>query len=82
MGEGEEAVPLIKNPVTFSRTPVRYDKAPPALGADGTEVMDWLRSRRTAHDDAPAPDRAAAGAVPTAAHDDAAGSPDAAPDRA
>ncbi|MGY4844774.1 CaiB/BaiF CoA transferase family protein [Kocuria sp. MNB10] len=82
VGEGDEAVPLIKNPVTFSRTPVRYDKAPPALGADGTDVMAWLRSRRAAHDDAPAPDRAAVGAVPTAAHDGAAGSPGAAPNRA
>ena len=82
VGEGDEAVPLIKNPVTFSRTPVRYDKAPPALGADGTDVMDWLRSRRAAHDDAPAPDRTAVGAVPTAAHDGAAGSPGAAPNRA
>lgn len=82
VGEGDEAVPLIKNPVTFSRTPVRYDKAPPALGADGTDVMAWLRSRRAAHDDAPAPDRAAVGAVPAAAHDDAAGSPGAAPNRA
>ena len=82
VGEGDEAVPLIKNPVTFSRTPVRYDKAPPALGADGTDVMAWLRSRRAAHDDAPAPDRAAVGAVPAAAHDGAAGSPGAAPNRA
>ncbi|QIR69119.1 CaiB/BaiF CoA-transferase family protein [Kocuria sp. KD4] len=82
VGEGDEAVPLIKNPVTFSRTPVRYDKAPPALGADGTDVMAWLRSRRAAHDDTPAPDRAAVGAVPAAAHDGAAGSPGAAPNRA
>ncbi|MBN6810740.1 CaiB/BaiF CoA transferase family protein [Kocuria marina] len=82
VGEGDEAVPLIKNPVTFSRTPVRYDKAPPALGADGTDVMAWLRSRRAAHDDAPAPDRAAVGAVPAAAHDGAAGSPGAAPNHA
>ncbi|OXS85508.1 CaiB/BaiF CoA transferase family protein [Kocuria marina] len=82
VGEGDEAVPLIKNPVTFSRTPVRYDKAPPALGADRTDVMAWLRSRRAAHDDAPAPDRAAVGAVPAAAHDGAAGSPGAAPNRA
>lgn len=82
VGEGDEAVPLIKNPVTFSRTPVRYDKAPPALGADGTDVMAWLRSRRVAHDDTPAPDRAAVGAVPAAAHDGAAGSPGAAPNRA
>ncbi|OBA47472.1 MULTISPECIES: CaiB/BaiF CoA-transferase family protein [Kocuria] len=82
VGEGDEAVPLIKNPVTFSRTPVRYDKAPPALGADGTDVMAWLRSRRAAHDDTPAPERAAVGAVLAAAHDGAAGSPSDAPNRA
>ena len=54
VGEGEEAVSLIRNPVTFSRTPVRYDKAPPALGADREAVMDWLRSRRQ-QDPSPAP---------------------------
>jgi hypothetical protein len=28
--------------VSFSRTPARYDKAPPALGADQDDVLSWL----------------------------------------
>lgn len=47
-GRGEDAVPTIKNPVTFSRTPVDYAKAPPALGADQAAVLKWLRERRRA----------------------------------
>ena len=46
VGSGEDTVPLIKNPVSYSRTPVRYDKTPPALDADREAVMDWLHSHR------------------------------------
>lgn len=46
VGQGDDAVPLVKNPVTYSRTPVTYDKAPPALGADREDVLAWLRSRK------------------------------------
>jgi len=36
-------VPVVANPVRFSRTPVSYDHAPPELGADGGAVLrDWL----------------------------------------
>lgn len=35
-------VPLIRNPVTFSRTPVAYPKAPPHLDEDGAAVRSWL----------------------------------------
>ncbi|WP_270239197.1 CaiB/BaiF CoA transferase family protein [Kocuria marina] len=45
-GTGERVVPTIKNPAAFSRTPVRYDKAPPELGADREAVTSWLRRRR------------------------------------
>ena len=44
VGDGENAVPMIRNPIDFSLTPPAYRSAPPALGADDTEIKDWLRS--------------------------------------
>lgn len=44
VGEGTDAVPLIKNPISFSRSEVTYHKAPPALGQDGQSVRDWISS--------------------------------------
>lgn len=41
-GSGSDAVPTIKNPITFSRTRANYYKAPPALGADKRAIVDWL----------------------------------------
>lgn len=41
-GEGTDAVPTISHPATFSRSKIRYDKAPPALGADKDAVLDWI----------------------------------------
>ena len=41
-GSGTASVPTIKHPVSFSRTPARYDKAPPLLGADQEDVLAWL----------------------------------------
>jgi len=32
----------IRNPVTFSASTMRYDLPPPALGADGDEIREWL----------------------------------------
>lgn len=53
-GHGEDAVPLIKHPVTFSRTPARYDKAPPTLDHDRGDVLEWLAQanakRKDGHD--------------------------------
>lgn len=46
VGRGDNTVPLIKNPVSYSRTPVTYEKAPPALGADTEDVKQWLRAQR------------------------------------
>jgi crotonobetainyl-CoA:carnitine CoA-transferase CaiB-like acyl-CoA transferase len=34
--------PSIADPLTLSATPVRYDRRPPALGADDRQVRDWL----------------------------------------
>jgi crotonobetainyl-CoA:carnitine CoA-transferase CaiB-like acyl-CoA transferase len=41
---GEQALPMIRNPVTFSATPARYDLAPPAVDADGEAIRTWLSS--------------------------------------
>lgn len=43
VGEGDEAVPLVKNPISYSRTGVTYRKAPPSLGADRWDVLEWIR---------------------------------------
>ncbi|BDA85346.1 CoA transferase [Aureimonas sp. SA4125] len=40
---GAGAVSLVASPLRLSATPVRYDRAPPALGADTADVLrDWL----------------------------------------
>lgn len=44
VGEGEDAVPLIKNPISYSRSPISYHKAPPPLGADSDTVREWISS--------------------------------------
>lgn len=44
VGTGERAVPMIRNPIDFSRTPASYVSAPPALGADSDRVRAWLKS--------------------------------------
>ena len=43
-GVGESAMPTIRNPITFSKTPPTYDLAPPSLDGDRTAVLDWLDS--------------------------------------
>ncbi|MEV0908987.1 CaiB/BaiF CoA transferase family protein [Streptomyces hokutonensis] len=45
-GEGEAAVPGIRNPITFSATPPRYDLPPPGLDEHGEEIRAWLRAER------------------------------------
>ncbi len=42
VGEGDAAVPSARNPITFSQTPVRYDRPPPALDEHGAEIRAWL----------------------------------------
>ncbi len=39
---GEESLPMIRHPITFSATPARYTTAPPALDADGPRLREWL----------------------------------------
>ena len=42
IGEDDAAVPSIRNPITFSATPARYELPPPALDEHGAEVRAWL----------------------------------------
>ena len=39
---GEHDIATLANPITLTRTPVRYHGAPPALGADDSAVRAWL----------------------------------------
>ena len=39
LAEGMPSVKTLGNPIRFSRTPVRYDKAPPRLGAHTAEIL-------------------------------------------
>jgi crotonobetainyl-CoA:carnitine CoA-transferase CaiB-like acyl-CoA transferase len=43
VGEGERAVTLIRNPITFGDADLRYDLPPPELGEHTDEVKRWLR---------------------------------------
>ncbi len=42
VGAGDAAVPSVRNPITFSSTPVRYDLPPPTLNEQGAEIRRWL----------------------------------------
>lgn len=42
VGTGTKAVPGVRNPITFSATPARYDLAPPELGEHTDEIRAWL----------------------------------------
>jgi crotonobetainyl-CoA:carnitine CoA-transferase CaiB-like acyl-CoA transferase len=42
VGTGEDAVPLIRHPISFSLTPPRYDLPPPTLGQDNEQIRAWL----------------------------------------
>lgn len=35
-------IPMIRNPITFSLTPPRYQTPPPSLGQDSAEIRAWL----------------------------------------
>jgi crotonobetainyl-CoA:carnitine CoA-transferase CaiB-like acyl-CoA transferase len=48
VGEGAEAIPMIRNPITFSAAVNRYDLPPPALDHDGDQIRAWLTGT---HDD-------------------------------
>jgi crotonobetainyl-CoA:carnitine CoA-transferase CaiB-like acyl-CoA transferase len=42
VGTGTKTVPGVRNPITFSATPARYDLAPPELGEHTHEIRAWL----------------------------------------
>ncbi len=42
VGEGDAAVPSIRNPIQFSATAAQYRLPPPALGEHGAEIRRWL----------------------------------------
>jgi crotonobetainyl-CoA:carnitine CoA-transferase CaiB-like acyl-CoA transferase len=50
VGDGDAAVPSVRNPVTFSRTPTRYVLPPPGLDEHGTELRAWLAGPRKDHE--------------------------------
>ena len=43
-GDGAGARPGIRHPVSYSATPPRYDRPPPALDEHGDEIRAWLTS--------------------------------------
>jgi crotonobetainyl-CoA:carnitine CoA-transferase CaiB-like acyl-CoA transferase len=43
IGEGEGMVPTVRNPITFSQTPVDYRLPPPGLDEQGEAIRAWLR---------------------------------------
>lgn len=44
-GEGDAGVPGVRNPITFSASPARYDLPPPRLDEHGEEIRTWLNRR-------------------------------------
>lgn len=48
VGAGDAAIPMIRNPITFSATPASYQLPPPALGQDSDAVRAWLSRPRDA----------------------------------
>ncbi len=73
VGEGADAVPMIRNPIRFSRTPPRYDSPPPALGAHDALIRAWLEEPAAASaalpaDASAAPTATAAAAAEGASH--------------
>ncbi|MBO0777370.1 MAG: CoA transferase [Ktedonobacteraceae bacterium] len=42
VGTGDDAVPMIRHPISFSLTPPRHDLPPPALGQDNELIRAWL----------------------------------------
>jgi crotonobetainyl-CoA:carnitine CoA-transferase CaiB-like acyl-CoA transferase len=42
VGEGDEAIPSVRHPITFSATPASYRLPPPRLDQQGEEIRRWL----------------------------------------
>lgn len=69
VGEGTDAVPSIRNPISFSVTPARYDLPPPELDEHGDELRAWL-SRTDPEPDHPRSARSSTAADPLAQEPD------------
>ena len=44
VGSGADAIPGVRNPITFSATPASYDLVPPGIDADRGDILEWLDS--------------------------------------
>lgn len=42
VGIGDDAVPMIRHPISFSLTPPRHELPPPSLGQDNEQIRAWL----------------------------------------
>ena len=42
VGDGDAAIPMIRNAISFSLTPPRYTSPAPSLGADNDAIRAWL----------------------------------------
>jgi len=51
VGDGDDAVPSVRNPITFSATPVSYTLPPPDLGEHSDEIRKWLSEPRPSADE-------------------------------
>lgn len=49
VGEGDAAIPMVRNPIDFSLTPARYLSPPPTLGQDAAEIRAWLSRPNSEH---------------------------------
>jgi crotonobetainyl-CoA:carnitine CoA-transferase CaiB-like acyl-CoA transferase len=52
VGEGDRAVDVVRNPITFSDAALRYERPPPLLGEHESEIEEWLRTPAGAKGDA------------------------------
>ena len=53
VGDGDAAIPMVRNPIDFSLTPARYLSPPPALGQDAAEIRAWLARPNSEHAHSP-----------------------------
>jgi crotonobetainyl-CoA:carnitine CoA-transferase CaiB-like acyl-CoA transferase len=42
VGSGDDSIPMIRHPISFSLTPPRHTLPPPALGQDNEQIRAWL----------------------------------------
>jgi crotonobetainyl-CoA:carnitine CoA-transferase CaiB-like acyl-CoA transferase len=49
VGDGAAAVPLVRNPITFSAAGAEYRLPPPTLDEHGAEIRRWLAGDREEH---------------------------------